>query len=310
MNPTLRSQPLNVDDVLLAKWPLPVPPEGSDKEVKGHVLLVGGSLQMPGAIILAATAALRAGAGKLTVATARTVAPLVAAQVPEAKVISLAEDPQGVLSPNALMNSIQPLADKFDAVVIGPGFEVTSTLLDDIIAILPSFAHAKIILDACAMDAVMLPSWHAYGDCRWPNVLLTPHAGEMAHLSGRPKDEVLSDSHMLLERLTRQWNAVVALKGARTLVANPQGESWHHEGGNSGLGVSGSGDTLAGIIGGLAARGASLEQACVWGVALHARAGEALARKLGPTGYLAREISAEVPRLMHEMTRVHAAPPR
>jgi ADP-dependent NAD(P)H-hydrate dehydratase len=94
---------------------------------------------------------------------------------------------------------------------------------------------------------------------------------------------------------------VVALKGARTLIGTPDGKCWEHRGGNSGLGVSGSGDTLAGIIGGLIARGAPLAQAAVWGVALHARAGEALAGKSGPIGYLARDLSAEVPRLMHRL---------
>ncbi len=79
-------QPIQVDDALLRRWPIPAPPIDGDKEQKGRILLVGGSPEMPGAIMLAATAALRAGAGKLTVATTRSVAPLVAAQIPEAKV--------------------------------------------------------------------------------------------------------------------------------------------------------------------------------------------------------------------------------
>lgn len=306
MKPLLHAQARNVDDALLATWPLPVPPEDGDKEVKGRILLVGGLPQMPGAIMLAATAALRAGAGKLTVATARTVAPLVAAQVPEAKVIALPDDAHGALSASALVSCVVPLADKIDAVVIGPGFEATQTLLDDIVALLPSLARVKVILDACAMDAVMLASWRADRHVAWPTVLLTPHAGEMAHLSGQSKDEVQANSHTLLQTFTKHWQAVVALKGALTLVVNPEGEAWQHQGGSSGLGVSGSGDTLAGIIGGLAARGASLEQACVWGVALHARAGEALAERLGPMGYLAREISAEIPQLMYRMAQGRA----
>ncbi|MBC8119156.1 MAG: NAD(P)H-hydrate dehydratase, partial [Burkholderiaceae bacterium] len=97
------------------------------------------------------------------------------------------------------------------------------------------------------------------------------------------------------------WNAVVVLKGAVTFIAAPDGSLWRHAGGNVGLATSGSGDTLAGIIAGLAARGASIEQAAVWGVALHARAGERLAARSGPLGYLARDLSAEVPALMHAL---------
>ena len=94
---------------------------------------------------------------------------------------------------------------------------------------------------------------------------------------------------------------MVALKGATTHIAAPDGRLWRHDGGNVGLASSGSGDTLSGIIAGLAARGAPLEQACAWGVALHARAGERLAQRIGPLGYLAREIAGEVPALLHEL---------
>jgi len=87
-------------------------------------------------------------------------------------------------------------------------------------------------------------------------------------------------------------------------IATPEGQSWRHDSGNAGLATSGSGDALAGLIAGLAARGASLQQACVWGVALHARAGRALALQRGPLGFLAGELAAEVPRLMDALGHV------
>jgi NAD(P)H-hydrate repair Nnr-like enzyme with NAD(P)H-hydrate dehydratase domain len=87
------------------------------------------------------------------------------------------------------------------------------------------------------------------------------------------------------------------LKGPLTVIAAPDGRLWRHRGGNVGLATSGSGDVLAGLVAALAARGASLEQAAAWGVALHARAGEAL----GPMGYLARELPAQLPRLMQAL---------
>jgi NAD(P)H-hydrate repair Nnr-like enzyme with NAD(P)H-hydrate dehydratase domain len=96
-----------------------------------------------------------------------------------------------------------------------------------------------------------------------------------------------------------RWNATVALKGAETFVATPEGELWRHDGrGLVGLATSGSGDVLAGVIAGLAARGAPLAQAAAWGVTLHARAGAALARRVGTLGTLARELALEVARAL------------
>jgi NAD(P)H-hydrate repair Nnr-like enzyme with NAD(P)H-hydrate dehydratase domain len=129
----------------------------------------------------------------------------------------------------------------------------------------------------------------------------------MAHLTGRDKAAIESDPREAATEAARRWNAVVALKGATTWIARPDGELWRHDGGNVGLAVSGSGDTLAGIIVGLAARGAPLEQAAAWGVALHARAGERLAQRVGTIGYLARELADEVPALMRALGGVSVA---
>ena len=148
-----------VNDYLLRNWPLPAPPAEGDKEMKGRILLVGGSPEMPGAILLAATAALHAGAGKLTVATAASVAPLVAARMPEARVIALAENADKTLRPGALQAGLEKQAGRYDAVVIGPGMEATEQLLDDIAALLPQFTEAGVLLDACAMDVVRQPAW-------------------------------------------------------------------------------------------------------------------------------------------------------
>jgi NAD(P)H-hydrate repair Nnr-like enzyme with NAD(P)H-hydrate dehydratase domain len=132
-------------------------------------------------------------------------------------------------------------------------------------------------------------------------VLLTPHAGELASLTGADKDDIRAQPDAAARLAAQRWHATVALKGALTVIANANNEEWRHQGGNTGLARSGSGDVLAGIIAGLAARGAPLEQAAAWGVALHAMAGEQLSLKHGPQGYLAREISTEVPALLRAM---------
>lgn len=292
----------------LRDWPLPQPSFDGDKEVRGHVLVVGGAREMPGAVMLAATAALRAGAGKLTIATAASVAPLVGMAIPEARVIGLAETANGGFTLEAA-RKLGELAGKAGALLVGPGMQDDGATAELVHALLPRFAGTPIVLDACAMGAVRMageahlldePKDMAHFRFAEP-VLLTPHAGELANLTGQDKDAIAADPQRAARTAAQRWNAVVALKGASTVIAAPDGQHWRHEGGNIGLAISGSGDALAGIIVGLAARGASLEQAAAWGVALHASAGEQLSIKYGVLGYLAREISAEVPGLLRTL---------
>lgn len=306
IDPPLRANAMHdVDTALLRSWPVPMPAIEGDKEIRGHVLIVGGSCEMPGAVILAATAALRAGAGKLTIATGRSVAQLVALAMPEARVIGLLEHASAGFSMDAVA-CLDPLAERVDAVLIGPGMRDEPATAALVHALLPCFdaADTRVVLDACAMGALLYPpaGWPPGTPWRFERpVILTPHAGEMAHLTGIPKDEIVDLPDPRALDAARAWNAVVALKGARTVIATPDGTLYQHEGGNVGLAISGSGDVLAGIIAGLAARGAPLDQAGCWGVALHARAGERLAERLGTLGYLAREISQEIPALLEHV---------
>jgi hydroxyethylthiazole kinase-like uncharacterized protein yjeF len=303
------SNVVQLDDALLRAWPLPMPSANGDKEERGRVLVIAGSREMPGAVILAATAALRAGAGKLTIATGASVAQLVALAIPESRVIELPETVNGGIT-SAAADVIGAMANKFDAVVIGPGMQDEPATCTFVLALLPKLTGAKVVVDACAMNVVrrQLQAVDAHNHAQQKYVasftspvLLTPHAGEMAHLTAVDKDTVLANPCEVARKAAHRWNALVALKGATTFIAVPDGKVWQHGGGNVGLATSGSGDTLCGIIAGLAARGASLEQACAWGVVLHARAGEKLAAQYGPLGYLARDIAPEVPALMHAL---------
>jgi hydroxyethylthiazole kinase-like uncharacterized protein yjeF len=312
MTPLTNARPRDVDDSLLRAWPLPLPASEGDKEARGHVLILGGSREMPGAIILAATAAMRAGAGKLTIATGRSVAQLVALAIPESRVLGLAENEAGGFAPDALA-ALDPVATQASAILVGPGMQdetATARLVHALLASVGARAGdgggdddetVRIVLDANAMGALLHPPTGATAPFRFAApVLLTPHAGEMAHLTGIDKDAICAAPERHAQDAAARWNAVVALKGARTVIAAPTGERWQHEGGNVGLAASGSGDVLAGIIAGLAARGAALAQAAAWGVALHARAGERLARRFGTLGYLARELPEEIPALMEQ----------
>jgi hydroxyethylthiazole kinase-like uncharacterized protein yjeF len=296
------SRPRDVDAALLRAWPLPAPAAGADKEERGHVLVLGGSREMPGAVILAATAALRAGAGKLTIATGASVAQLVALAIPEARVLGLAETAAGGFTQDAV-GALDPLAERITAILVGPGMQDERASAALVHALLPRLdgTSTSVVLDACAMGALLYPPPGQAAPMRFAQPLvLTPHAGEMAHLTGIPKEDILAAPDRLALAAAGRWNAVVALKGARTVVAAPGGDRWHHEGGNAGLATSGSGDVLAGLIAGLAARGAALTQATCWGVALHAQAGVRLGARLGSLGYLARELIDEIPALLEQ----------
>ena len=296
-------QTVLVDDALLRAWPLPMPSDGGDKEERGRLLVIGGSRQMPGAVILAATAAMRAGAGKLAIATGASVAQLVALAIPESRVIGLSETSAGGVA-SATARALESLEGRLDAVLIGPGMLDEPVICEFVHALLPMLDDVNVILDAAAMGVVCeaeAASGRGFLGRYNARVLLTPHAGEMAHLSGLSKEEVSEDPEGIARRMAQRWQATVALKGPVTYIATPDGRLWKHEGGNVGLAASGSGDTLAGIIVGLAARGAPLEQAGAWGVALHARAGDRLAERTGPLGFLTRDLAAEVPSLMHAL---------
>jgi NAD(P)H-hydrate repair Nnr-like enzyme with NAD(P)H-hydrate dehydratase domain len=131
--------------------------------------------------------------------------------------------------------------------------------------------------------------------------VITPHAGEMASCLKEDKAEITGDPGATARRAADLFRCVVALKGAETVIAAPEGEAYRSRAGNVGLATSGSGDTLGGLIAGLAARGAPPLQAAVWGVYLHARAGDRLARRIGPLGFLARELLGEIPGLMGKL---------
>jgi ADP-dependent NAD(P)H-hydrate dehydratase len=283
-----------IDARLLRDWPLPQPGGDADKDDRGSTLVIAGSSETPGAAVLAATSALRAGAGRLAVATIASVTGGLALALAEARLITLPESDFGGPAADGLAKIDARLA-KADAVLLGPGLQDAAATRAFTRRLLKRTSRAQIVLDSLAMDVVLDVRRFE----RAP--LLTPHAGEMAHLTGLAKEEVNADPERHAREAALRWNAVVALKGSTTFIATPDGDCWRHVSSQAGLGTSGSGDVLAGLIVGLAARGAPLAQAAAWAVALHARAGRALSERLGPIGYLASELAAEIPGLMHKL---------
>ena len=282
--------------------PLPSHEEGSDKQARGRVLIIAGSVEVPVASLLAGLGALRAGAGILQIATCRSVAPHLGVAMPEAMVVGCRETTAGGIDP-AEAPRLAELGSDCDAVLIGPGMmdevavaELTNELLKRVEA--PVF-----VLDASAF-ATLKPSElqrKAVG-----NVVVTPHSGEMAKFLGIPRDEVEKLPLQAARQASSALQAVVALKGPKTYIVSPDGEAWLSENGSIGLATSGSGDTLAGILTGLVARGASPAVATVWAVYMHGEAGRRLANNIGALGLLAREIPGVIPQIMQELGNASA----
>lgn len=292
--------PTRITDALLKRWPLPRVHPQLGKEGRGDVLTIGGSSQIPGAAILAAVGALRAGAGRLQIATARSVAPFVAVSVPEARVIALRETRAGELAPGCHRLLVEEIAGA-GATLIGPGMCDERAAIDLLRYCAKVRAHSSLVVDAAALKVFAGRKPLSGGRLR--EVIATPHAGEMADLWGCSRDEVIRDPLQVARVAAAQLNVVMTLKGAQTFVVAPDGTAYHNVAGNVGLGTSGSGDTLSGVIAGLCARGASALQAAVWGVYLHAKAGDLLARRIGPLGFLARELLTEIPLLLRKLAR-------
>ena len=280
---------MKLGNAALRAHPLPPVTDG-DKDTKGRILIVAGSRDVPGAALLTAIAAMRAGAGKLKIVTVGSAARQLGMQMPEALVAGLAEDRAGGFA-SAAVKGIAEQAEKMDAIVAGPGMADGAGCA--------KIAKALLATDArLALDAALLKKLPVPRRARIPTPVLLPHSGELAALLDCDERQIDGDPIGCGLHAARRYRAIVLVKGVTSHVVTPAGESWTYEGGAPGLGVSGSGDVLAGIVGGLLARGAEPLNALLWGVWIHGEAGTALAKKVGPIGFLAREIADEIPALL------------
>ena len=276
---------MKLDQAALSAHPLPRAGNGG-KESKGRILVIAGSRDVPGAALLAATAAMRAGAGKLAIATVESVAVALGVAMPEAMVTGLPETRSGGFAATAVP-ALAKLAEDRDAIVAGPGVRPTAACQDIAAALLA--AEAPIALDVAMLKALKPPRERR----SIPPVLL-PDQDELAALLDCEEDEIEADPVGCGRRAAERYGAVVHVKGATAYVISPAGEVWEHQSSAPGLGVSGSGDVLAGIVGALLARGAEPMNATLWAVWLHGQAGISLEKRIGPAGFLAREIADEV----------------
>ena len=275
--------------------PLP-PPGGADKNSRGRVFAVGGSRRVPGALSLTAEAALRVGAGKVRMGTIEAAAIPIGLAMPECGVIALAEGGDGEIGVDAAPAMIEQI-ESCDAFLFGPGMGGRSNVdaLTRRVIDRPR-EGLSILLDAAPLAcAAGLETMIAAHEGR---AILTPHHGELAYLTGKSEEAIAAEPEKAAREAAVRFGAIVVLKHARTIIAAPDGTALAHDSDTPGLATGGSGDVLAGVIGGLLARGTPPLAAAGWGVWLHAAAGRAAAEQVGPTGFLARDLLQHLPRLL------------
>ncbi len=261
------------------------------KGTTGHLLVVAGSPGKSGAAAMTAMSALRIGAGLVTLCVPKSLNAIMEGHVLEAMTHPLPETGAGILDENVFKTIFDLFADK-QCVAIGPGLGAaaqTGALVRRLIV----ERRKPMVVDADGLN-------HLAGHtdilkAKKPPVILTPHPGEMARLTNRSTADIQKDRVGVARHYAVEWQVHLVLKGARTVIAHPDGRVLVNPTGNPGMASGGMGDVLSGIIAGLATQGCSLEAAARAGVYLHGATADRLAETAGPYGYLASDLMAALP---------------
>lgn len=276
---------------------LPLRPADMHKGRAGHVLVVGGSPGKTGAAALATTAALRIGAGLVTLAVAEALNPVIEGLGLEAMSAPLPEARPGIVGPGALEALAGQLGGK-SCLAIGPGLGPAAETQALVRAALAAAALPAVV-DADGLNAV---AGHLEVlKARPAETVLTPHPGEMARLMASSVAEVQQDRIGAARELAAACRAHVVLKGARTVIARPNGTVAVNPTGNPGMAAGGMGDVLTGAIAGLIAQGLPADAAARAAVYLHGAAADLLAASVGPCGFLAGEVAQALPRALAQL---------
>ena len=295
-------------DLLARDWAasaLPERPADSHKGSYGRAMIAAGSPRFPGAARLAASAAIRAGAGLATIAIPQSLIPQAAAGAAEPTFLPLPEDAPGVPSPDASDIILDEL-DGYDSLLIGCGLGQSAGARALVERLLLSGRDLPpTVADADALNALAeIPRWHE----RWrADAVLTPHPGEMVRLTGEPRERVAKERVELARGAARAWGKTVVLKGAYTVCARPDGGASLSPFANPALATAGTGDVLAGAIAGFLAQGAALSDAAALGVYLHGMAGEAARTHFGDAGAIAGDLLPEIPKAMKALRETDSA---
>jgi NAD(P)H-hydrate epimerase len=279
---------------------LPERPFTANKGTFGRILVVAGSGRYIGAAYLACMGAMRVGAGLVTLATPASLKPILAGKLTETTYLPLPETPAGTVSSRAA-RLIQQELGNYNVLLMGCGLGRDRQVADFIKNTLLSSKKAQLplVLDADALNNLAnTPNW-------WQQLhddaILTPHPGEMSRLAGVSIDEVQSDRIGTARRMAREWGKTVVLKGAYSVIAEPNGGCRISPMANPGLASAGTGDVLAGVIAGLRAQGMTAADAAACGVYLHAEAGEVVRAESGDAGMIASDLLPILPMVIQEL---------
>ena len=274
---------------------VPARPARSHKGTYGHLLLLSGSLGKTGAAALAGRAALRAGTGLVTVATTAAAQPVLEARCPaELMTESVIERTDAPLSDKLPERLARALAGK-QALAVGPGLTTAPGISSLVIRLLHD-SGVPAVVDADGIN-ILAADPAAAGRITTP-MIFTPHPGEMARLMDKTVPAIQADRVEAAREAARWHKVIVALKGARTAVAAPDGRVWINPTGNPGMATGGMGDVLTGVIGGLLAQGLSPLDATLLGVYIHGLAGDCAAATRGEPGLVASDAIDELPAIL------------
>ena len=278
---------------------LPRRSERAHKGDFGRLLVVAGSIDYPGAPVLAGLGAMRAGAGLVRVAAAESVAARMSGAVPELTWLALDEEALGLIAPGG-WRRVTAEAAIHDAVVIGPGLGRQPATLRRARQLIAAIGVPAVV-DADGLNALAAVARWWQGQ-RSP-LVLTPHAGEFARLTGDAAPAADDDEARAAAaaEAALRWDQVVVLKGARTVVADPGGEVLRSDVSTPALATAGSGDVLSGVIGAYLAAGASPFDAAACGVAVHGAAGLLASQRIGTAGVVARDLAALLPEAIAQL---------
>lgn len=270
----------------------------------GRVVVVGGSVGLSGAVALTARAALRAGAGLVTMATPASINTIVASAVVEATSACLAETEDHSIALTAIDKALE-LLSRADVLALGPGLsrhEETAAFAREIVARCdrPTVIDADGVVAIAGHPHVVLGNAGASASTKRP-VVMTPHPGEMAALLGLTVSQVQGDRIGVAQQAAREHGAIVALKGAFTVIASPNGETMVNTTGNAGLATGGTGDVLTGTIAGLIAQGVAPFEAAALGCYLHGLAGDLAAARLGEESLIAGDLCNYLPLALSQL---------
>ena len=281
---------------------LPRRPLNANKGTFGRVMVVAGSANYVGAAYLACAGAIKAGAGLVTLATPRSLVPVVASMLPEVTYIPLQESEWGVVKGADSAREIHQALPSYETLLVGCGLGQRPPVMEmvrHLLLSLPANLAPRMAVDADGLNILSrVPEW-------WQQIkadtVLTPHPGELRRLTEQTTDEIEADRLKAARQASAGWRKTVLLKGAHSIIASPDGRARINPFVNPGLATAGTGDVLAGLIAGFLAQGLSTFHAAAAGAYVHGAAAEQVSAEIGDTGMAASDLLPAIPRAIRSL---------